>query len=207
MSTLRTTTLSLVLLVLAGAALVSTACARPEEATITVPLLRSTTVVTTPAPRPYFALVTPWTAPAGGVQLVSAGPALAAIDPIRQPELLTLPGVVKLHPIVLNAAAFGADVLTVEIDGKVHRFYGQMAPSQAVTKESPEIQFQTWEGTERRPGDGVLSITKFRDGGAMIGVVQFLPARRTYAFYANGVMIERNLDLVPPLPPTLGTTK
>jgi hypothetical protein len=59
---------------------------------------------------------------ADGIPLFTPGPSIAASDPIRQIPETKQAGFVRMLPVVLNDAAFGADVVTVEMNGKVHTF-------------------------------------------------------------------------------------
>jgi hypothetical protein len=66
---------------------------------------------------------------ADGVPFITAGPAIAANDPILKSEVSKNPNFVKFHSVAFNTAAFGSNVLIVTIEGKDYRFVGSMGPT------------------------------------------------------------------------------
>jgi hypothetical protein len=112
---------------------------------------------------------------ADGVPLITAGPPLAANDAARRMDA------VALHPIVLNKQAFGANVLTVMIEGKEYRFVGSMMPlrpplPKAVTQKQPETL--GWSG--REPDGSTLVLTKNVETGGMLGTIFLLRSNRLF---------------------------
>jgi hypothetical protein len=110
---------------------------------------------------------------ANAVPLITPGPALAANDPAVQFWKKSGAKLVKLHSIVLNRAAFGADVVTAVIDGKEYRFVGNMVP--------PPAMFVMWKGYEREanpacPSQGSITLHK-HENGVISGFVSLSPNR------------------------------
>ena len=130
---------------------------------------------------------------ADAVPLITPGPALPANNPVEQFWKKGNPRFVKLHSIVLNNAAFGADVVTAAIDGKEHRFVGRILP--------PPALGVTWRGYEYEreailgcPSQGFITLQKQTNGLIWGGYVLLPPNRR--------------LDLVTQYssPPSLGSS-
>lgn len=125
---------------------------------------------------------------ADGVPLITPGPALPASNPVQE-LWKKQPQFVKLHPIVLNQAAFGANVVTVVIDGKELRFVGSMLPPPALVM---------WRGYERgraRPVPEPAFITLQKHNNGVIDGDVFLPPNRrldiaTPPSLASSVLIE-----------------
>lgn len=141
---------------------------------------------------------------ADGVPLITAGPPIMANDAVRQNSTLATqskhPAFVKLHSIELNKAAFGANVLTVMVDGKEYRFVGTMqAPlpphDPAVKRERQPSE--SWVG--REPGGGLLVL--YKDANGLIGQLELPPARRFQIISPPGrtVMIEKDANVYVPL--------
>jgi hypothetical protein len=128
---------------------------------------------------------------ADAVPLITPGPALPANNPVEQFWKKGNPRFVKVHSIVLNNAAFGADVVTAVIDGKEHRFVGRILP--------PPARGVTWNGSELDaiPGCPSLGSIKLQrqTNGLIWGGYVFLPPNR-------------RLDLVTQYssPPSLGSS-
>jgi hypothetical protein len=135
---------------------------------------------------------------ADAVPLITPGPALPANNPVEQFWKKGNPRFVKLHSIVLNNAAFGADVVTAVIDGKEHRFVGGILRCSGLRCAPPALGV-TWKGYELDaipgcPMQGFITLQKLTNG--VIGGYVFLysPTRR--------------LDIVTPYssPPSLGSS-
>jgi hypothetical protein len=111
---------------------------------------------------------------ADGVPIIIPAPALKAGDPALQ--LPRPPGFVKLHPVIFAGGSFGANVLTVTIEGKEYRFVGAMMPTVKAKASAPkQPKFASWNGKE--PGGGTLGITKDLDTGNIDMIVQLPPSR------------------------------
>jgi hypothetical protein len=122
---------------------------------------------------------------ADGVPLITPGPAIQA-SPVLT-ELAKRPEFVKLHPIALNKGAFGANVLTVVIEGTEYRFVGAVVPKKEAPKGMTPPRVQSWVG--REPGGAVLIITKNESGGAVSGGIEMPPARRFEITSPRGVAV------------------
>ena len=75
------------------------------------------------------------------VPLFTPGPPLSASDPIYQGYESKQPNFVRVQSIVLNPAAYGADIVTVELNGKLDTF--QMRPTTIGGRQS-----NAWDGEE-----------------------------------------------------------
>jgi len=134
---------------------------------------------------------------ADGVPLITAGPPIAANDPVRQHDETRTPEFVKHHSIILNKAAFGADVVTVTIEGKEYRFAGRLAPpppplsaSQVQLGMKPN-EMRTWSGGTGTLGTyeyGTLSMSMSANGDTF-AIIDLPPARR-FTFGSGVVMTE-----------------
>lgn len=138
---------------------------------------------------------------ADGVPLFTAGPALQANDPAQRLNDARQPSFVKLHPIALNKAAFGANVLTVSFEGNEYRFVGAMMadpqlPPAFAAKRTPA---RSWTG--REPGGGMMTLTKSATG-VVLGTI-FLPPSRTFNIATppggSSVLIETDANHPVPL--------
>ena len=108
---------------------------------------------------------------ANAVPLITPGPALPANNPFEQSLKKGNPSFVKVHSIVLNNAAFGADAVTAVIDGKEYRFVGSMWP--------PHMQF--WRGFAREANLACQSqafMTLRKDTNGVVGGSVHLPPNR-----------------------------
>jgi hypothetical protein len=112
---------------------------------------------------------------ANAVPLITPGPPLPANNPAEQSLKRGNPRFVKLHSIVLNNAAFGADVVTAVVDGKEHRFVGSIWPTSSAS-------LLTWRGYERESNpacqsQGFITLQKHADG-VIDGFVSLPPNRQ-----------------------------
>lgn len=137
---------------------------------------------------------------ADGVPLISAGPALSSNDSARQLQAMKMPNFVRLHPIVLNKSAFGANVLTVVIEGKEYGFVGALMPKwpqppKGVTEKQPQIV--SWSG--KGSGRETLVISKDEETGELMGYVFLPPARNFRIVSPRGgsvVLLETDANVV-----------
>ena len=112
------------------------------------------------------------------VPLFTAGPPIAADDPIHR-VTKHLDNFKRAHAIVLNPAAFGANAVTVDINGNVHTFV--MRPS-----DHHVTGMTLWEGEEnddsfdKRPD----ILLRHSDKGGLSGNF-FLPPRSYFAFQSE----------------------
>jgi hypothetical protein len=111
---------------------------------------------------------------ADAVPLITPGPALPANNAVEQFWKKGNPRFVKLHSIVLNNAAFGADAVSAVIDGKEYRFVGSMSATSAIGA--------SWRGYEREANlacqsRGSITLQKYANG-AIGGYVFLSPNRR-----------------------------
>jgi hypothetical protein len=136
---------------------------------------------------------------AGGTPLFTPGPSIAASDPIRQIPETKQAGFVRIHPIVLNGAAFGADVVTVEVDGKVHTFAMHLRPRRQLSNGVDHAA--RWEGEEDDDSFTVrpnISLSK-DDVNGELAASFFLPPRGMFSVRvepnAPTLLIETDVDL------------
>ncbi len=137
---------------------------------------------------------------ADGVPLITAAPALKAGDLSRQLGATKQADFVKLHPITLSKGSFGANVLTVVVDGKTYSFAGSMMAPLPAPKSGPKpTAFRAWSGKE--PGGGTLVLTAHADGSVIASM--FLPPNRRFvsATPAGGsaVLVETDANVFTPL--------
>lgn len=82
---------------------------------------------------------------ADGVRLFVPGPPIPADHPWRATWQRS-PEFVAAHPLIVNKAAFGANFLIVEVNGREHYFIGSM------------VNEFTWIGQERSAGPGLTTV-------------------------------------------------
>ena len=129
-------------------------------------------------------------ASAGPVPLFSVGTPIAADNQVRV-DSKYIPDFKATHPITLNPPAFGADIVTVELNGKLHTFEMHPAPMQGRTGAA-------WVGEDddnsysSRPE---LRLTR-QSTGAYSGDI-FLPPKSIYLFQPKwpGVLVEMESDM------------
>lgn len=102
---------------------------------------------------------------ADGATLITAGPPVPAA--VRQQLTQNNRSVVSVQGITLYRNSFGANVLTVVIDGKTHAYVGQLDPfdQKSLTNH--------WVGKEGDFGHGgsYLSLSRAKDTGDVMGAV------------------------------------
>ena len=125
---------------------------------------------------------------AEGVPLITPG---AEISPslelsIKNESKDTL----RVIPIVLNREAFGANVLNVTLDGKIHTFVGQVMPNHG------NVQWvKSWGGQEGhithpgelREGDGMTLFVSLDESTGKLISVRLQTLTRTYYLKSRGV--------------------
>lgn len=126
---------------------------------------------------------------ADGVPLItSSGRSLTTANPELK-DLAKKKDFVKIHPVTFNKNAFGANVLTVVIDGKEHRFVGSMLPKEPKSTDpylAPQPVIDHWMGFE---GDRVsgANLILTRDARFISGSM-FLPPHREFRVVVSPTM-------------------
>lgn len=102
---------------------------------------------------------------ADGATLITAGPPVPAA--VRQQLSQNIRSVVSVQGITLYRNSFGANVLTVVIDGKTHTYVGQMEPFRQKSLTN------AWLGKEGDFGHGgsYLSLSRAKDTGDVMGTL------------------------------------
>jgi hypothetical protein len=127
---------------------------------------------------------------AEGVPLITAasGKVTVSSDPQR--------GTVKQHPVAVDKTAFGANVVTVVVDGVTYRFAGnvvrpQLTPSQASAAAKLTPPLQAWTGTVGTPGQpGYGTIVLVKDTKGDVGGTMHLPPSRVLTFDSGRAVME-----------------
>ena len=130
---------------------------------------------------------------ADGVPLIIAGPGIAASDPVRG-AFTGAPEVTKIHSIIVNEAAFSANVITAMVDGKEYRFVGRIVDTRP--------GYSSWVGRDPGLDRAVLVLTKSAKGGALLGSIEMTGRRLTLQQHGGRYfLIERDPNLFKnPLP-------
>ena len=134
-----------------------------------------------------------------GVLLFTPGAPLGANDPIGQIPETKQTNLVQLQPIVLNHAAFGANIVTVKIDGKVHSFPMQLQPRREILKAVGGDHRTSWWGEEADDHFTMranLSLSK-EDVTGYLAASFFLPPERMFEIRVKGpstLLIESTID-------------
>lgn len=150
---------------------------------------------------------------ADGVPLITAGTGRVPTSPSQK----DVPGFVKFHPIVLNKTAFGANVLTVMVDGKLYRFVGTVTPpsppgAKVLALEAAEAAMAAsspgyvrrkfindiygWVGTTGNVNEQLVMV---RNAEGVVSGTITLPPSRALRFNSNrATMQEIDRNAVPP---------